>query len=257
MPDIALVQVASGLDPEANRALVKDLPDADLVVFPEVFQRDFGRPGSDLSEYGERLDGPFVSALVEAASQGGVDRTVVAGMLEASPDPSRPYNTVVAVTADGVVAAYRKIHLYDSFGFRESDVTIPGDPAQRVSFGLGGPGGLRIGLITCYDLRFPELARDLAADIDLLLVPAAWVPGPRKVAHWRTLATARAIEDIAYVAAVGQPGPRYSGNSLVVSPRGDVIADAGLDPALVVATVDPAEVAAARAENPSLSNRRL
>lgn len=234
-----------------------DLPDAGLVVFPEVFQRDFGSPGSDLSSYAEPLDGPFVTALTEVAG----DRTLVAGMLEVSPDPKRPYNTLVAVNADGVVASYRKIHLYDSFGYRESEVTMPGDVDARAVFEVGSRGDgsepVRVGLMTCYDLRFPELARRLAADVDLLLVPAAWVAGPHKVRHWRTLLTARAIENIAYVAGVGQPAPRYSGNSLVVDPWGSVLADAGLDKAVVTAQVDPHTVARAREENPSLANRRI
>ena len=79
--------------------------------------------------------------------------------------------------------------------------------------------GWQVGLMTCYDLRFPELARLLVdAGAELLVLPAAWVAGPRKVDHWRTLVRARAIENTVYVAAAGQPGPRYSGHSLVVDP---------------------------------------
>jgi predicted amidohydrolase len=118
-------------------------------------------------------------------------------------------------------------------------------------------GGVRVGLMTCYDLRFPELARGLsAAGVDLVVVPSAWVAGPRKVHHWRTLATARAIENLDYVAAVGQPGPRYAGHTLLVDPRGDVLAEAGDEDDLVTGTVSPALVEEARTENPSLLNRR-
>ena len=83
-------------------------------------------------------------------------------------------------------------------------------------------GGFAVGLMTCYDLRFPELARALVdAGAEVLVVPAAWVAGrTRKVDHWRTLARARAIENTVYVVAVGQPGPRYTGHSLVVDPHG-------------------------------------
>ena len=84
--------------------------------------------------------------------------------------------------------------------------------------------------MTCYDLRFPEHARALVdRGAELLVVPAAWVAGERKVAHWRTLLTARAIENTVYVAAAGQPGPRYTGHSMVVAPHGDVLVELGPD----------------------------
>jgi predicted amidohydrolase len=88
-------------------------------------------------------------------------------------------------------------------------------------------------------------------------VPAAWVAGPRKVDHWRTLLRARAIENTVFVAAAGQPGPRYSGHSMVVDPLGDVLAEAGDEPAVLTATVDRAVLETARRTNPSLANRRL
>ena len=250
--DLALVQVASSLDPEENRRRLPDLlaVDAELVVLPEAYARDFGQAGSDVSEHAEKLDGPFVTALVEAAG----DRTVVAGMFEISPDESRPFNTLVAVNRDGVVASYRKIHLYDSFGYQESLALSGGETDQVVQIEVGG---VRTGLVTCYDLRFPEIARRFGAQLDLLVVPAAWVAGSRKVHHWRTLLTARAIENVEYVAGAGQPGPRYSGTSIVVDPWGDVLAEAGHDEETVRATIDPALVEQARQENPSLSNRRL
>ena len=243
---LALVQVASSLDPAQNRATLRDLPDAELVVLPEAFARDFGSPGSSVEDYAEPLDGPFVSALVEAAG----DRVLVAGMFEQT--DGLPYNTLVAVDRDGVLATYRKIHLYDSFGYQESKALSAGPLDQAVTLDVGG---VNVGLMTCYDLRFPELARRF--DADLLVVPAAWVAGPRKVLHWRTLLTARAIENVTYVAGAGQAGPRYTGHTVVVDPRGDVLAEASTEPTVVEAAIDPALVAEARRENPSLDNRRI
>jgi predicted amidohydrolase len=119
-------------------------------------------------------------------------------------------------------------------------------------------GGFTLGLMTCYDLRFPELGRALVdRGADVLVVPAAWVAGPRKVDHWRTLVRARAIENTAYVVAAGQPGPRYSGHSLVVDPLGDVLAEAGEAAETLTATLDTAVLEEARRTNPSLANRRL
>ena len=113
--------------------------------------------------------------------------------------------------------------------------------------------------MTCYDLRFPELARPWStAGAEVLVVPAAWVAGPRKVDHWTTLLRARAIENTVYVVGVGQPGPRYTGHSMVVGPLGDVLVEAGDGGRRRCApTLDPAAVAEARRTNPSLANRRL
>jgi len=249
---VAVVQEASGLEPEANRALLAErAPEGvDLVVFPEAFARDFGEAGSDVSGYAEPTDGPFGREVARVAAERGC--TVVAGMFETSHDLERPYNTLVlrgAASAD-----YRKIHLYDSFGYRESDRLSAGDPEPC----LVEVGGLTVGLMTCYDLRFPELARMLVAEgAEVLVVPAAWVAGPRKVDHWRTLVRARAIENTVFVVAAGQPGPRYTGHSLVVDPLGEVLAEAGDGPETLRAELDPEVLAEARRTNPSLANRRL
>ena len=254
---LGLAQMASSLDPAENRRAIKAVadrlePGTGLVVLPEAFARDFGPSGSDISEYAEPLDGPYVARLTELARER--DTTVVAGMFEVSEDPSRPFNTLAVVNRDGPLASYRKIHLYDSFGYKESDRLLAGglEPV------LVDVAGFRVGLMTCYDLRFPELARELVSrGAELLVVPSAWVAGPRKVEHWRTLVAARAIENTAYVAAVGQPGPRYTGHSMVVGPQGDVVAQVADGEHVFTATVSHADVLEARATNPSLANRRF
>lgn len=253
---LALVQVASDLEPAVNRdALDALVPGGvDLVVLPEAFARDFGEAGSDVSAYAEPADGPFGTELGRVARARGT--TVVAGMFERSDDPARPFNTLLV--RGTVAASYRKMHLYDSFGHRESDRLTAG-PLEPVVVDLAG---WRVGLMTCYDLRFPEHARALVdRGAELIVVPAAWVAGPRKVHHWRTLVTARAIENTVYVAAVGQPAPRYTGHSMVVDPMGDVVAEAGAgspeEPVVLTAEVDRDLLAEARRTNPSLANRRL
>ena len=251
---VAMVQVASSTDPAENRSWLRslDVPAAELVVLPEASAADFGTPGSPVGHLAEELDGPFVGALEQRAREHG--GTWVAGMFERSADPERPYNSLVVVDRDGLRASYRKVHLYDSFGFRESDRLLPG-PRTPTTVDVEG---VAVGLLTCYDLRFPELSRELSrTGTDLLVVPSAWVAGPRKLAHWRTLVTARAVENVAYVAAAGQSGPRYTGHSLLVDPRGEVVAAAtGAEDEVVVGEVDPAVLEEARAENPSLDNRR-
>ncbi|GAA4115327.1 carbon-nitrogen hydrolase family protein [Nocardioides fonticola] len=253
---VAAVQVAADLDPEVNRRRLAELvpADTDLVVLPEAFARDFGEAGSDVSPFAEPLDGPFAREAARIAGDRGT--TVVAGMFETGPDAARPYNTLVVRGA--AQADYRKIHLYDSFGYRESDRLCAPAPAVAVVDVAGASATLRVGVMTCYDLRFPELARLLVDEgAEVLVVPAAWVAGPRKVDHWRTLVRARAIENTVFVVAVGQPGPRYSGHSLVVDPMGEVLAEAADGEVTLHAVLDPAVLAEARRTNPSLANRRL
>jgi predicted amidohydrolase len=249
-----MVQMASSEEPEENRTRLAalEVPPADLVVLPEAYAADFGPPGSPLTQRAEPLDGPFVAALrSRARAHGG---TWVAGMFEQGEDPERPFNTLVAVDRAGLQASYRKVHLYDSFGYRESDRLLAG-PRTPTTLEIAGT---TVGLMTCYDLRFPELARELSrAGTGLLVVPSAWVAGPRKLAHWRTLVTARAVENVSWVAAVGQSGPRYTGHSMLVDPRGDVAAAAaGEHDEVVVGDVDLQLLEQAREENPSLLNRR-
>jgi len=249
---IGLVQYASSLDPDANRALLDELAprDVDLVVFPEAFARDFGKAGSDVSAFAEPVDGPFATEVARVARDRGA--TVVAGMFETSDDPARPFNTLVV--RGGATASYRKIHLYDSFGYKESDA-LTGGPLEPLVVDVKG---VPVGLMTCYDLRFPEMARRLVdAGAEVLVVPAAWVAGERKVDHWRTLLRARAIENTVYVAAAGQSAPRYSGHSLVADPLGDVLVEGGDGDEVLTVTIDRTRLEKARHVNPSLVNRRL
>jgi predicted amidohydrolase len=254
---VAVVQVASSLDPQANReALDAQVPQgADLVVLPEAAARDFGAAGSDVSAYAEDLDGPFATEVDRVAAARGT--TVVAGMFERSEDPVRPFNTLVVRGA--AEAAYRKIHLYDSFGYRESDALAAGALAPAlVDVPAADGSSFRLGLMTCYDLRFPEHARLLVdRGAKVLVVPSAWVAGPRKLDHWRTLVRARAIENTTFVVAAGQSGPRYTGHSLVVDPLGDVLAEAGESDETLRAVLEREVLDEARRTNPSLANRRL
>lgn len=252
--DVALVQQASSIHPEDNRARIDELtPEGhDLVVLPEAFAREFGSPKDgtdDVEKDAESLDGPFGTELARVARERRT--TLLAGMFEQT--DGHPFNTLVLT--DGIERhTYRKIHLFDSFGYQESDRLSAGEIRPVVV----DVKGARLGLLTCYDLRFPELARALVdAGAEVLVVPAAWVAGERKVDHWRTLVRARAIENTAYVVAVGQPGPRYCGHSMVVDPLGDVVVEGGDGPELLKARLERSRVERARSVNPSLANRRM
>jgi predicted amidohydrolase len=255
---IAVVQTASSYDKAGNRDVVSRVvaeaaaSRPELVVLPEAMMADFAVEGGSVAEAAEALDGEFVATLRKCAVEHGV--AIVAGMFERSCDQDRPYNTLLAVGADGsLLGAYRKIHLYDAFGYKESDQLTPGDVAPVVV----EIGGTSLGLMTCYDLRFPELSRALVdAGAEVLVVPAAWVRGPLKEHHWTTLLTARAVENTCYVAAAAQNGKKYCGLSQVIDPQGIAVAAVGEADGHAVVDVSTERLADIRKRNPSLQNRR-
>ncbi len=224
----------------------------DLIVFPEGAMVHFGDPGQRLAPVAEPLDGPFVRGLREAARENGIG--IVFGMFEPA-DEQRVYNTVVALGRDGaVLGSYRKIHLFDAFGHMESEKIHPG-PGSTLTFELGG---LKFGVMTCYDVRFPELARRLVDDgVDAIALPAAWVHGVLKEEHWEVLVRARAIENTVYMLAAGQVGNIYSGSSMIVDPMGVVRARAGENEELVRGEIQRERVEEVRAKLPSLKHRRF
>ncbi|MCG5214094.1 carbon-nitrogen hydrolase family protein [Streptosporangium sp. KLBMP 9127] len=259
MTTLALCQIPVSVDPEVNleravRAIAEAAAGgAKLAIFPEATLTRFGKR---IVELAQPLGGPFVTGLAEAAAAHGI--AVIAGVFE--PNAGRVHNTAVAIDESGEIkAAYRKIHLYNSFGARESDLVAPGDSATVVEL-----AGLRVGLITCYDVRFPELARDLVDQgAELFAVIAAWGSGPMKEDHWITLVRARAIENTMWTAAVGQAPSAESkdgfgvGRSMLVDPLGVVRCDMGPLAGVRTCTVDAAATAEIRATLPCLEHRVL
>ena len=166
----------------------------------------------------EPLDGPFVSALSQIARRYGLWLT--AGMYERT--DGLPYNAVVVIDKDGTLrGVHRKQRLYDAFGYRESDECRAGEsPFRPVDTPVG-----RLGLITCYELRFPALAAAQKQDgAEILLVPAGWTAGANKVLHWRTLLCARAIENSMPVIGVDQYAPDcFIGHSVAFASDGSTL----------------------------------
>ncbi|SDH08975.1 carbon-nitrogen hydrolase family protein [Microbacterium pygmaeum] len=257
-PAVAVAQFAPTADTAANLVVIEGLVaaassrGADLVVFPE-YSSYFVDPFDDsLRGAAQDIDGSFVASLIRLAAEHDVH--LVAGLLERGTE-GRVRNAVVAVNGSGVLACYRKLHLYDAFGQRESDWIEPGEIAEPEVFELLG---MRFGLMTCYDLRFPEVGRVLAdAGVDVILVPAEWVRGPLKEHHWRTLLHARAIENTVYVAAADHPPPLGVGSSMIVDPQGVEIAAIGTATDIAVTHLDAGAVARVRRVNPALRLRRF
>jgi predicted amidohydrolase len=255
---IAVAQFAPTTDAADNRAAIAALArraverGATVVLFPE-YSSFFTDPFDEtLAENAESLDGPFVQALTALAAELGAH--LVAGLTERAGDGERVHNTVVAVDGSGIVALYRKLHLYDAFGQRESDWVEAGRLEEPQTFEAGG---MRFGLMTCYDLRFPEAARVLAdAEVDVALVPAEWVRGPLKEHHWTTLLAARAIENTMYVAAADHPPTLGVGHSAVIDPQGVTIAALGTATDVAVGWADRDTIRNVRRVNPALQLRR-
>jgi deaminated glutathione amidase len=261
---VALAQILSGADPQENLELVASQTaeaaehDANLVIFPEATMRRFGLP---LAEIAEPVDGPWAQQLRQIADHHQL--VVVAGMFTPSGD-GRVKNTLRCV-GTGVDAHYDKIHLFDAFGFRESDTVAGGAEPVMITIGEA-----KIGLTTCYDVRFPGLYRKLAElGAQVMCVAASWGAGPGKVEQWQLLTRARALDCTSYVVAAAQADPAAAGMALegraptgvgysaAISPRGEVLRSLGAEPGLLVADLDLDLVEEARASIPVLANRRF
>lgn len=224
---------------------------ASLLVLPEaLLARDDNDPELSVNS-AQPLDGDFLQPLLAQSAQ---DNLTTLLTIHVPSTPGRAVNTLVALRGGEIVAAYAKLHLYDAFNIQES---------RRIDAGKIVPPlieveGVRIGLMTCYDLRFPEMALGLAlAGAELLALPAAWVKGPLKEHHWATLLAARALDTTCYVVAAGECGNRNIGQSRIVDPLGVTVAAAAEGPGLVMAEFDRARLASARQQLPLLRNRRF
>ncbi len=262
----AVVQMTSTTDVERNLASAERLVTkaaergAGLVGLPEHFAslRSEGEPVTAP----QALDGPWVRRMADLARR--LEITLLLGSFpERVEGDRRVHNTSVLLGPDGVtVAVYRKMHLFDidlpgMEHLKESRSVVPGD-ALVVADSAVGPLGLSI----CYDLRFPELYRELARRGALVLcVPSAFTERTGK-AHWEVLLRARAIENLAYVFAPAQVGPHGGGrasfgDAMIVDPWGIVLARVADGEGVALAELDFARLARLRRELPALSHARL
>jgi predicted amidohydrolase len=260
MLSIAVAQFAPTGDKKRNADTISDhvrsaaAAGARVVVLPEFSMFSVPRMDERFVQSAESLNGQFVRSLRHLAAAHTI--AIVCGLNETSDDSTRIHNTLVAINQDGRIAAtYRKVHLYDAFGYTESNRVRPGEIEKPELFEVDS---IRFGMQTCYDVRFPEVTRRIVdAGADVLLLPAAWVPGPLKEDHWATLVRARAIENTMYVAACGQTAPGGVGRSTIVDPMGVQLASLGEADGLAIAEVSADRIAEVRAINPALGLRRF
>ncbi|HIZ34367.1 MAG TPA: hypothetical protein H9815_01210 [Candidatus Ruania gallistercoris] len=256
---VAVVQLAADADAQASArrsaAAVRDAArgGARLVVLPEYASGWAPQITADLAQ---GPDGPFQTAVRAAAAEAQV--WVVAGTVMPSTG-GRCENVALLIGPDGAVAGqYRKVHLFDAFGVRESEVLDGGTPGGENVLTVD-IGGLRVGIATCYDLRFPESFRLLAdAGADVLVVIAAWADGPGKADQLDVLARARALENTCYLLLASQPGEGRVGRSALIEPLGTVMDRGGAgDDVILAARLEEQVVADARAKVPSLQHRQF
>ena len=261
---IALCQISATPEPGENLELVADGvrraadAGAELAVFPEATMACFGVP---LGPLAEPLDGPWASEVRRLAREAGI--TVVVGMFTPT-DDGRVTNTLLATGPD-VDAHYDKIHLYDAFGFAESRTVAAGEQPATIDL-----GGVRIGLTTCYDIRFPGLYAALAdRGASVIVTAASWGAGEGKREQWELLARARALDSTSWIAACGQADPLSVGKqpsgkapngigySAVVSPLGGIREQLADSPDVLVADIEPKDVEQVRETLPVLQNRKF
>lgn len=261
----ACVELNSSEDVAANIAAAAGLireahaKGASFVATPENTNVMAAGAAAKLAKTFAQEDDPALAALRALAGELGIWLSI--GSLAIKVSGTKTANRSFLIAPDGAIAAlYDKIHLYDvdlpnGEVYRESATVAGGGEAVTADLPFG-----RIGLTVCYDVRFPQLYRILAQDgAFLFTIPAAFTAETGK-AHWHILVRARAIENGAFVLAPAQcgshPGKRETyGHSLIVSPWGEVLAEAGGEPGVIVADIDPARSAAARAQIPSLNGR--
>ena len=260
MKKFAIAQIASSTDKQHNLQTALTLikaakrEDAELIAFPEFLMAfsPASQTAQELTQVAEPIDGAFITALREAASTHEI--AVIAPIYERSPLAQRVFDTSVWIDANGVVASvYRKLHLYDAFGFKESDKFLAGDDVAP----LVKSDDSRCGMMICYDLRFPEMARLLAlSGANILVAPSGWVQGDLKVEHWQTMIKARALENGCFVIAPNQVGNIYTGHSMAVDPLGRTLVDLGETEGLEVIELDLKLADEVREKLPLIKNRR-
>lgn len=222
-----------------------------LLVLPEaLLARDDHDP--DLSvKSAQQLDGGFLSHLLEESHRNEMTTILT---LHIPTTAGRAANTLVVLREGKILAQYQKLHLYDAFAMQES---------KRVDAGNQLPplitiDGVKVGLMTCYDLRFPDMALALALQgAEILVLPAAWVRGPLKEHHWATLLAARALDTTCFMIAAGECGNRNIGQSRIIDPLGITLAGAGMSPQLLCSDLNLDSLQQVRAQLPVLANRRF
>ncbi|MBT1164472.1 nitrilase-related carbon-nitrogen hydrolase [Bifidobacterium felsineum] len=259
---VAVAQFTVMREPERNLEIIDGFArdaaaqGARLLVFPEGLIARDGDDDAFAAAHAQPIDGPFVSGLKAISAKRNI--TLMGTVHIASPEgvtDFRVSNVFLIIHGGEIVATYRKLHLYDAFSAKESTVVQPGTKLPPIV----DIDGWRVGVMTCYDVRFPETARSLAVrGADAIVVAAAWVRGSLKEYHWKLMTAARAVENTCYVLACSEVSSRNIGCSRIINPLGEVLAEAGSRGSeLISANLDRNVLESTRQTLPVLHNRRF
>ena len=230
---------------------------ARLICFPE-FQMAYSPPEQKpevLHKIAEKINSNFVSTLSYSAKQNKIN--VIATIYEISntnKQNHKVFDTAIIINDLGKLkSVYRKVHLYDALGFKESKKLVAGSIIERPTRTSVG----NLGLLICYDMRFPEISRILTVNgASILASPSAWVAGFMKQEHWEIMVKARAIENGVYMIAPNQVGNIYCGHSMVIDPFGSTMVDMGNREGIEIIDIDCSRIDTIRRTLPLLMNRR-
>lgn len=227
--------------------------EADIIVLPEYLMTPIeGLKPYDLYKMAEDINGVFVNELVVIARE--YSTNIVATFFEKTGKPPRVYNTVVFIRSNGEAEiVYRKTHLFDAYGYKESDYIMPGPEPSRIVY----VNKARIAFSVCFDIRFPELYRVYSLNgAEIIVSPSAWYKGPLKEETLRFLAQARAHENTVYVVIANQTGKYFTGRSMIIDPLGVVLIDLGVNEVYKEYTIDVDYIYEVRRKLPVLKLRR-
>ena len=240
--------------PDKNLAKVRELVEeasgrgSDLLLLPELWSTGYDLEHSD--KHASRIDEGIFAAASNLARETNM---AILGSCLSLVGPDQYANSAVLFDDNGVnLATYNKIHLFGSMD--EPRYLIPGERLVTAETKMG-----KVGLAICYDLRFPELFRAYALqEVSLVLMPAEW-PKPR-LSHWRILLMARAIENQQFIAACNRVGSSkgytFFGHSMIIDPRGEIIAEGSEEEELITGTIDLEQINSVQSKMPAFDDRR-
>ena len=259
----AIVQMKSSINKQDNLIeslkYIKEAADrqADYIFFPE-FQMAFSSNTQTLDELQKSAEtlpnSKFIKRLCQYSKKYKIG--IVGTFFEKNPykKDKRVFDTAFSTDKNGkIVSVYRKLHLYDAFGFKESLKFSRGDKIPKL---ITTPIG-KMGLMICYDIRFPELSRILTVNgSDIIVIPSGWIHGIMKEEHWITMLKARAMENGVYVIAPNQVGNIFCGRSMIVDPLGSILTDLGDKIGVEFVGIQRERIDEVRKTLPLLKNRR-
>ncbi|MEM0140169.1 MAG: nitrilase-related carbon-nitrogen hydrolase [Ferroplasma sp.] len=221
---------------------------ANLIVFPEYYMF-YSSSRDAITKNSETLSGDYVKKLIGISTIYNIG--IITGINELY--NGNYYDTAVYVNNGILANYYRKTHLYDAFGYRESDIYTYGNGPFKIST----IGDVNFGMLICYDIRFPEVFRNYSMnDADAIILISAWFAGPVKEEQWLSLISVRALENTVFLGTSNLIGDGFTGITSFTDPIGTVICRSSESEDLIYCNIDKERLSAVRKKMPVLKQRR-